>query len=323
MLSLSSLFQTPTPDVKFEEDIPIPEIELPTWLKQEDLLRDEGVLFGLSGSEPTEKIKIIESTYEQVLASPNQKKMHLHEKIGELNLILEQKNKKLEDNQLKISQTLSLSTEPHGLLRVSIGLALAIFMCFANYFLIKDGIQYAYPKDANWIAWGVFLSGMFSLYAYTALIHTNEPVTWRRALEEWGMPLAASLFLLAQIWPHFTWYKAMAYFTFTLFLFLLTGKLLLSTISKWKWEWDKFKNNWSLNRNKKLAHKEWPSTSDALEKEMEEIRIQKWNIVQTLNEVEAQIQRITAEKESAIHLFLSEYQLAKQYRFENAKIVQK
>lgn len=93
MLSLSSLFQTPTPDVKFEEDIPIPEIELPTWLKQEDLLRDEGVLFGLSGSEPTEKIKIIESTYEQVLASPNQKKMHLHEKIGELNLILEQKIK--------------------------------------------------------------------------------------------------------------------------------------------------------------------------------------------------------------------------------------
>ena len=75
--SSTSLVQTPVvvPEAKpFLEDPqpetkswvlspPSPQIEWPSWLEDETLLRDEGVIFGLSESKPEEKVAIIRNYF--------------------------------------------------------------------------------------------------------------------------------------------------------------------------------------------------------------------------------------------------------------------
>lgn len=324
MKLLKSLFrksveEAPAEIIPASEIISLPEmllppVELPLWLKQEEQLRDEGVIYGLSGTAPDEKLKMINATVDQSTASLEQLRLELNEKIGELNLSLEKKSSQQQELQARILHTLSTEPAEEHLVRIGLGILLATAMCGANYYLIREGLQYSFGASAPWVAWGVFLAGMFSVYHTTALIHGEEKVTWRRALEEFGMPFAASLFIFVQVWPHLTWYKASAFLLFTLFLFLISGKMLLSSISLFKTHWHRFRKNQGLAQEKNEAKTSWPQEIAKFERDMENIRIQKWKIVNTLNEVEAQLQQVKAEGQIATNLFMSEYNLAQEYR---------
>ncbi len=293
---------------------PEEENEFPHWLNSEDTLRDEGVIYGLSGTDPQEKISIIASIYKKHTAKFIRTQEELTEKIGELNLILEKKNSALGDLALKAGDVLKQEPREENILRVTVGLILSLGMCAGNYFLIREGIRYGFPEQSEWIAWGVFLTGMFSLYYTTSVIHSEERVTWRRALEEMGMPLAASLFIFVQVVSQLAWYKSLGFLLFTFFAFLISGKLLLGTLARLKKEFRLFQNNRDLQKDKRAAGTDWKYDMEALEKDMEKIRLEKWKIVSVLNETEAHINRLNADKEAVINLFLSEYNLAKDYK---------
>lgn len=296
--------------------LPEPEEEdaFPHWLSSEDTLRDEGVIYGLSGTDPQEKVSIIASIYKKHTARYIRTQEELTEKIGELNLVLEKKNTALGELTLKAADVLKREPHEENILRVAVGLILSLGMCAGNYFLIREGIRYGFPEQSEWIAWGVFLTGMFSLYYTTSVIHSDDRVTWRRALEELGMPLAASLFVLVQVLPHMAWYKSVGFFLFTFFAFLISGKLLLGTLARLKKEFRLFKNNRELRKEKTAAGTDWKYDREELERDMEKIRLEKWKIVSVLNETEAQINRMNADKEAVINLFLSEYNLARDYK---------
>ncbi len=290
------------------------EDEFPHWLNSEDTLRDEGVIYGLSGTDPQEKVSIITSIYKKHTARFIRTQEELTEKIGELNLVLEKKNSALGELTLKAGQVLQQEPREENILRVAVGLALSLGMCAGNYFLIREGMRYGFPDQGDWIAWGVFLTGMFSLYYTTSVIHNDDRLTWKRALEELGMPLAASLFVFVQVVPHMPWYKSAGFLFFTFFAFLISGKLLLGSLALLKKEFRLFKNNRALQKEKNAAGTDWKYDMEALEKDMEKIRMEKWKIVSALNETEAHINRLNADKEAVINLFLSEYHLAKDYK---------
>lgn len=312
ILETPSLPPVSEPQIQVIE--PVVEEELPHWLSSEDMLRDEGVIYGLSGTNPEEKVSIIHSIYKKHLARHVQSRDELNEKIGELNLILENKNSQLTDLKSKAATTLARQEGEENILRVAIGLLLSLGMCAGNYFLIREGVAYGFPDESQWISWGVFLTGMFSLYYATAAIHNDDKITWRRALEEFGMPLAASVFVYVQVIPHMVWYKSLAFLIFTFFIFLVSGKLLLGSIAKLKKEISVYKQNAALKADKKLAETEWLQDMEAIEQAMEKIRLEKWKIVSSLNESEATIERINSDKEAVTNLFLSEYHLAKNYK---------
>jgi hypothetical protein len=329
---LSALFRKELPEETPAVSIPTPQIappvveeiqnlhfeeeeeELPHWLSNEDTLRDEGVIYGLSETDPLEKINIIQSIYKKYTAKYLQNKEELNEKIGELNLILEKKDSQLSLIKSKSQETLNKSSNEENTVRVLTGLILSIGMCAGNYFLIKEGISYGFPNESQWISWGVFLTGMFSLYYSTSIIHNEEKITWRKALEEFGMPLAASIFVYVQVIPHMPWYKSLAFLAFIFFIFLISGKLLLGSISKLKSEFTAYKRNVELLSDKTLAKTDWLVEANTLEQEMERIRVEKWKIVSALNETEATITRLNSDKEAVSNLFLSEYNLAKNYK---------
>lgn len=305
-----TLPETPDLTVLQAED----EDEFPHWLSSEDTLRDEGVIYGLSGTDPQEKVNIITSIYKKHTARFIRTQEELTEKIGELNLVMEKKNAALSNLALKADNVLLQEPREENILRVTIGLILSLGMCAGNYFLIREGIRYGFPDQSEWIAWGVFLTGMFSLYYTTSVIHSEDRLTWRRAVEELGMPLAASLFVFVQVVPHMAWYKSTGFLLFTLFAFLISGKLLLGTTARLKKEFTLFRNNQSLRKEKTAAGTDWKSEMETLEKDMEKIRMEKWKIVSVLNETEAHINRLNADKEAVVNLFLSEYHLAKDYK---------
>ncbi|MCP9768694.1 hypothetical protein EGI22_12275 [Lacihabitans sp. LS3-19] len=288
--------------------------EFPNWLSNEDALRDEGVIFGLSDTLAEEKLKIIEAIFSKKAAGLNQKRDELSEKIGELNLFIEKKHEDLEDLKSKSAVALEKETIDENVLRVSIGLLLSIGMCVGNYFLIDEGLKNAYPSSHQWISWGVFLTGMFSLFNPTAVLHNDTKLDWKRLLEEFGMPFAASFFVFVQIWDTLPFYKSLAFLLFTFFAFLISGKILLSSVAKLKYEIKALKHNLKLKSDKKKVDSVWLDDKEGLDASIENLRIQKWKILPELNEVEAQIQKIKAEKENIENVFLSEYNLAKNYR---------
>ncbi|MCP9763322.1 hypothetical protein [Lacihabitans soyangensis] len=290
------------------------EEEFPYWLSNEDALRDEGVIFGLSDTKPEEKLKIIDSIFQKKASGLKQKREELSERIGELNLFMEKQNEEIIAIDQKSKLAIEQEAKEENLLRVAVGLLLSIGMCAGNYFLIDEGLKNSFLESHNWIAWGVFLTGMFSLYNPVAVIHNDAKLTWKRLLEEFGMPLAASIFVFVQVYEAVPLYKSLAFLLFTFFAFMISGKILLGSIARLKYELRALNQNLNIKENKKKVNTDWQAKKDEINSEIEKIRVEKWKILPDLNEIEAQMAKINAEKEAIVNVFMSEYNLAKNYK---------
>lgn len=111
------------------------EVSIPYWLSDEDTLRDEGVLFGLSESEPTEKTDIIQKYFSQLAAEPVSYIEQHNERIQELNLFIGKKTDRIEELKIRLNEHEAAKTDSdHHLPRTLIGLSLCIAMCIGNFF---------------------------------------------------------------------------------------------------------------------------------------------------------------------------------------------
>ena len=98
----------------------------PDWLINEDILRDEGVIFGLSGSNPEEKVSIIRHYFAQQTAETDRVIEQKEEQIGELNYWVNEKESLVKELEIKIQDLKNQEfTEQHHLPRTIVGLLLA------------------------------------------------------------------------------------------------------------------------------------------------------------------------------------------------------
>ena len=287
----------------------------PSWLENDDLLRDEGVLFGLSDSKPDEKIAIIKSYFTHQTASLEREVEHYGEKIQEINLFIEQRETRKTELKTKLlTLELVAQIEPHQLLRTIVGLGFSVVMCIGNYFLIENTLQPLYG-NSSWIAVGVFLAGMFNLFGSISLFHeANSKVSWKNLLEEVGMPLAVSIFVFVQALQNQSFLRATALFGFVFFLFLFTGKLLLSNLTLLHQDLRVWLKTLKSESNTKNKSKDWEEEISRLDIEIDEFRVQKWQILPDLNRSDAALSRMNARREMSIKLFESEFLLARQLR---------
>lgn len=297
------------------ENAPKSEVSIPYWLEDEDTLRDEGVLFGLSESESTEKTEIIYKYFSHLTAELHGSIEQQNERIQELNLFIGQKTSRIETLTERLSGTaLPRTDSEHQLPRTLIGLALSIAMCVGNFYLIRESLKPAFA-ESSWIALGVFLAGMFSLFGRISLFHdTDSKVSWRSLLEEVGMPFAAALFVFAHVVQHQSWLQATALFVFVLFLFLFAGKLFLSNITV-------LRNDlkiWIGTRNERKEATDnaenWETEILLLQGEVDELRIKKWQTLREQNASESERDRLFARRDMLIKLFESEFFLARRMK---------
>lgn len=285
---------------------------MPAWLEDEDHLRDEAVLFGLSEARVEEKVALIRHYFAHRSADLERTVERFNEKIGELNLFIEQKENRIGELDHKRSELEARQPAEHHLPRTLIGLGLSVTMCVGNYFLIAEAIRPAFPTNAAFISIGVFLAGMFNLFSRTSLFHdTATAATPRRLLEEVGLPLAASFFVLVQALQQQPVLNALALFVFVFFLFLLAGKLLLGTLTVLHRDLRTYTANQQLQRTQQTKLTVWETEIGQLRREIDDIRAQKWQIMPDLNRAEANLARLNARRDMLVNLFISEFNLAR------------
>jgi len=291
------------------------EVNIPYWLEDEDTLRDEGVLFGLSESDPTEKTDIIYKYFSHLAAEYLSSIEQHNERIQELNLFIGQKGNRLQELENKLKAlVVTKSDSEHQLPRTLIGLLLSTVMCVGNFFLIKESLKPAFA-ESSWIALGIFLAGMFSLFGRMSLFHDTESrVSWQSMLEETGLPFAAALFVFANALPYQGIWQAVALFVFVFFLFLFAGKLFLSTVTLLRkdlqiWFSVKQDKQYFVNNSKS-----WENEMQVLQAEVDQLRIKKWQILREQGQSETERDRIYARRDMLIKLFESEFSLARRMK---------
>jgi len=108
--------------------------------------------------------------------------------------------------------------------------------------------------------------------------------------------------------------QAVALGVFVFFLFLLAGKLLLSTLTTLQTDWQTIQANRRLTTSKEQNVPLWEGQIDQISREIDTIRTQKWPIVTTLNHAEAHLTRLNARRDELTNLFLGEFELARSLR---------
>lgn len=288
---------------------------IPFWLENEDALRDEGVIFGLSESKAEEKIGAIRNYFAHQAAELEKTVEYHSEKIGELNLFIEQKETRINELTEKSLTLENRERSEHQLPRTFIGIVLSLAMCVGNYYLIDESILPNFPQNHYVIAVGIFLAGMFNLFNSKSLFHEKDTaISWRNLLEEVGMPLAASVFVFVQSLDNQTFIRSFALFFFVFFLFLFAGKLLLSNLTVLKTDSSLWFDNLRLQKDKVNKTQEWEDEVTKLKIEIDEHRIEKWKIVDMLKSPEAELKRLNERREMLVKLFESEFNLARGYR---------
>ena len=286
---------------------------LPGWLADEDTLRDEGVLFGLSDARPDGKLGQIRAFFARQVASLSELADECTEKIGELNLFIEQRESRIASLQDQINTLRDQEPRPHNLLRTVVSLLLGLGLCTSNFYLIDETLRPVFPNQL--VAVGIFLGGMFNLFSRTSFLYeTGTRPTVRRVLAETGLPLAASLFVLVQALQTQAASQAIALFMYTLFLFLLGGHLFLSTLTSLQTEVAVLNANRRVALAKVTTLPGWEADIDRLNREVDMLRVQKWPLVSTLTHTQAELTRLNARRDELVNVFVSEFDLARSLR---------
>jgi hypothetical protein len=303
--------------------VPTPEIahfssemdNIPFWLENEDALRDEGVIFGLSESKAEEKVGAIRNYFAHQTAELEKNVEYNSEKIGELNLFIEQKETRINELTEKSRILENRERSEHQLPRTFIGIVLSLAMCIGNYYLIDESILTNFPQNHYVIALGVFLAGMFNLFNSRSIFHEKDTsISWRNLLEEIGVPLAASVFVFVQVFDNQSFMRSFALFFFVFFLFLFAGKLLLSNLTVLKTDSSLWFDNLRLEKDKVNKTQTWEDEIAKLKLEIDEQRIEKWKIIDAMKSPEAELKRLNERREMLVKLFESEFNLARGYR---------
>lgn len=286
---------------------------LPVWLADEETLRDEGVLFGLSDARPDGKVNQIRAFFSRQTASLAELVEENNEKIGELNLLIEQRETSINTLRSQVSDLVRREPRLTNLPKTIVSLLLSMGLCVCNFYLIDETLRPVFPNRL--IGIGVFMAGMFNLFSRTSFFYEEGTrLSVRRLVAETGLPLAASVFIVVQAWQTQSTGQAIALFVFTFFLFLLAGNLFLSNLTTLKTDLDNIRTNRQTAQDKVQKLPLWEREIDRLTHEVDTIRTQKWPIVSTLNRVQADINRLNTKRDELVSLFVSEFELARSLR---------
>ncbi len=292
----------------------------PLWFSEEENLRDEGVLFGLSESEPTEKTDIIHKYFTQIATDHIAEIEQKNEKVQEYNLFIGQNTDRITMLSSRLKDHTERSfTHQHFLPRTMLGLSLSLVICIGNFFLIQESLQVDYP-DGFLIALGVFFAGMFNVFGKVSFFHDDQQkANWRTLLEETGMPAAAALFVLVHVIAYQPLWAAFGLFVFILFLFLFAGKLMLSNVTMLRNDLKIWQEVRSESRKVKSEIEYWSDEIADLEKRTSELRIEKWQVLRELGTAEAARDRLFAKRDMLIKTFESEFYLARRMKSQLSK----
>jgi hypothetical protein len=287
------------------------------WIEDEDLLRDEGILFGLSEADVSEKTEVIRSYFATyiapltaVLQSSEQKQIYIEKQITE------KQTEKLTLKEKKLALLQIIPTGNTNLPRTIAGLLLALAICVCNFYLI---LQVMAPHFAEpvWVASGVFLAGMFSLFSGSSYFFTENQAArsvWKMWLEELLVPLAATFFVSVWAFKIYPPFIAFAFSFFVLALFLISGKILLSTLTTIKVDFSNMNKERHLYQVNTKLLRECENELLLVESQLQELLTEKEQLPEKNAPLIAQIAHFEARRDMLVKLFESEFYLSRGFK---------
>ena len=288
---------------------------LPDWLSDDHLLRDEAALLGLSHAPLEEKTSLIRLYFKQLTIHLEREREELGEKIGELNLGLEQKTNRIEELRQKITRL--EVTQPAGepqFFKTATGLIACLGLLIGNYFLILETLK-PHFGESRLISLGVVLAGFLGLYhRTTSPPETTAPFSIRQFLTDAGLPFAASFFVFIYAFQTQSALPALGIFLFLFCLLLSVGKLIPGLLTDFQNDFRYRNQEKNLQNERKPKTVAWENEINALTISVDSVRVQKWQLLPPLNRIESELFQINTRRDLLIQLFESEFNLARSLR---------
>lgn len=290
------------------------------WIENEGLLRDEGVLFGISGAEIEEKLAAIQNYYANKQAPLRAQKDLLDEKIGALRDDLRDANAKhLEKSKLEKDGLIGASE--HKLVRHLVAFLLIVVANYGNFFLVGKFVE---PTFGFWGAIGVYLFGLFTsmspVSSWLGLETETSPGAvnnFKNALLEVGPPVVTTL-LIGQLAYASTQDVGLSIslILFMLFMFFFLGKLTLGLCQMLVKDWRVIVSNqrekkYQRAKSKEEADQQVNFTEEEKSK-LAELEEKEKQLVELISGIET----LEQQKKTKVQVFKSEYLLASKFKSE-------
>ena len=294
--------------------LPSPAIApLPTWLADEESLRDEGVLFGLSNAQPDTKIAQISAFFSSQAVPLTEWAAQHTEQIRTLTTRIDQRENQLASLRDQLAQLRDSQPVGTTLVRHFVSLGISIALCIGTFYLVDDTLYRSYAN--HWVSVGVFLAGLFNLAGRTSFFYeTNTRLTGWRVMEETGLPLASAVFVLVHALSYQPVSQAVGLFVFILVVFLLSGKLLQSTLNMLQQDLGNIQKNHQLMDSKRVDMPLLTGQISQLEQAIGKLHEQKSTVVTALTQVDSRLTQLNTRRDKLVNLFLGEFELARSVR---------
>ena len=310
-----------TVPIEEQEDTNSEEITYNTfeWILDDDLLRDEGVYFGLTNSPSEEKTKVIEKFFEQQIEAVEAEILVEDEKISELNTEKESLEKKVKEYSTTIERlSLQSNIKSHNFYRNTFGFIFFLSILIANFFLIYDWLKpvWSYPLLT---ALGLYGFGMLSMYNLKGVLFTHEEVNfgeslsrekWKVYAEEFIVPVIITSFVLVWGREDASISQSITLGFTVLALFLLCGKSFLSVMPSMIAGFKIYKSNRKQVKFDKKELKRLLLKKDDAERIEEELKAEIKHLKEFVGEKRGRVKALHALCQTKISLFMSEYNLS-------------
>lgn len=297
------------------------------WILDKNLLRDEGVYFGLSDSEeaPSEKVDTIRQFFQERIKALETDCLSHHSQSNATKQIIDSILLNIAERRATIQKLKdAFVVGEHNFWRYLIGLVSYSLILIFNFGLIYSWLEAGQVKAPLLTTLGVYLFGSLSLFGqFSLLYHSDaqalhsegeERESWKVYLEEFFIPFIASVYISFKGMSTHTGVEVGVFFLLIYLLFLFAGKGFLTQLVKAKTELAKMVRNYTGRKALKAqtALIDAEIQADVLKLETSQKTLQEINA--QILEAEKAIAMISEQKETNVLLFLSEYELAKSAR---------
>lgn len=293
------------------------------WINNEQLLREEGAVYGMLGQGLDEKLEVIQNYFNKILAALN---VQIEGEKQALSVLIKVQEKLQDQLEFHQSDLRNFPPKPqqksHHFWRSLTGLLIYLLIIGATFYVVYLWLLPEFSNDTLLVSLGVFLFGALSLFGhFPFLLNAEEAVqqvdkreNWKLRLEEIGIPVVATIFIIAFGAPHHAWWHSLAMTSFILFVFLFAGKGLLASITTLMPQWQIL----STNRDQLLSYHNKLNKLNAGLTQAEEKLKDTERLINEKQEKIAALRQSTAgareECETRKSYFISEFALAENSR---------
>ncbi len=268
------------------------------WIKNDGLLRDEGVLFGWNGTNKTEKIAAIKSYYQQLIAPEDVTAKSIEAEIEKIKQSLDiAKSEKSDEQSFSLSASL-----PGYIVRLLMIVASGVGCFFIVHFYIST-------IYGTWAAIGVYLFALFAqLTPISYMLGSpteglSKSYNFRDGLLEISPPVTATLFI------SYLAYSTSSDSMFWLFIGLVLLVLLLFCGKLGSGTLEMVTRDIQTWRKRIDSRKAVRRVTDDYEK----LKSRLAELTSALKDCNVRIASLEEEKNNKINLFESEYTLAYEF----------